>query len=78
MHFSSFAEWNEFLRQAYSEIFGDIVKSQRKIIPSSVIDTMKQKHPFLKDLSITKIRNKMNAEVQKLKRLNKQVLQLVV
>ena len=76
MHFSSIAEWNEFSRQAYAEIFGDMVNNHRKIIPCSIIERVKQSHPFFKHLPFVKIRNKMNVDVQKLKRLNnKQVLQ---
>ena len=67
------SEWTEDIGVAYHQIFGPAVGN--KMLHKKETERLKTMHPKLKYFSYTKLRNKINANVQRVKRqLKKKVI----
>lgn len=65
-HTMRVSEWNSERRAAYDIIFRPAIKD--KMLGKKQILELQMKHPNLKYFSYTKLRNKVNADVQKARR----------
>ena len=65
---SVFSVWTDTARAAYRQIFEELVKKERKILPKCKIEELKQKDKHLKFISIQKVRSKMHTDLQRYKR----------
>ena len=69
--FSLSAVWTDDAIAAYAKIFGPIVEQSRRVPGKKQIESLKSKNSVLETISTIKIKNKINAHVQKLKRQEK-------
>ncbi|XP_050398338.1 protein suppressor of hairy wing isoform X4 [Patella vulgata] len=60
--------WNKEKREAYNEVFLKLVHLSGKMLKKEEIMSLKNRNPVLKKMTYDKIRNKMNADVQKIRR----------
>ena len=61
-------EWDATKRKAYGDIFSPLVEKKRKVLGKKEIENLKLQSRALCYFPTNKIKNKMNAQVQKLKR----------
>ena len=66
-----FAVWTEDAIRAYNKIFSPIIKRDMLLLRKGAIEDLKAKDSSLEAIPVSKIKNKINAQLQKLKRQTK-------
>ncbi len=62
------AEWTSEKRAAYAAIFGPVLKTATKVLPKTKLMSLRRLHPELEHFSLQKLRNRVNADIQKARR----------
>ena len=63
-----FAVWTPEVSRAYLRVFAPLIEREKRVMGKYEIDKLKATDAALKDLATAKLKNKINAQVQKIRR----------
>ena len=63
-----FAVWTPEVSRAYLRVFAPFIEREKRVMGKYEIDKLKATDAALKDLATAKLKNKINAQVQKIRR----------